>query len=164
MSQNDRPKVLRETTSEVIAQARGIIGAARFAALACLEPDTGHPLASRIGLATLEDGTPLTFISALAAHTGALLRDPRCSLLVGEPGKGDPLAYARLTLTCAADFLAPDSPDAATARERYLAAQPKAALYIDLPDFRFVRFAIERASFNAGFGKAYAIEGADLTQ
>jgi heme oxygenase (biliverdin-IX-beta and delta-forming) len=162
MSQEPRPGILRETTPEAIQQARRIIRSARFAALAALDPETGHPLASRVGLACLDDGTPFTVISALASHTGALRADPRCSLLVGETGKGDPLAYARLTLVCTARFLDPGSTEAAEARARYLAAQPKATLYIELPDFRFVRFDIGRASFNAGFGKAYALEGAEL--
>jgi len=152
--------VLRETTAAVIAEAREMIRAADHAALATIEAGTGHPLASRVGLATLADGTPLIVVSGLAAHSAALDGEPRCSLLIGETGKGDPLAHPRLTLMCRAALVAPDG--RADARARYLAQHAKAAIYVDLPDFRFFRLSIERASFNAGFGRAYAIAGGAL--
>jgi heme iron utilization protein len=154
--------VLRELTPEAIAEAKALVRAADHAALAVLEPGTGWPLASRVGLATLPDGTPLILISALAAHSAALDADPRCSLLVGTVGKGDPLAHPRITLVCRAAVIERQSAVGMEARTRYLAMHPKAAIYIDLPDFRFFRLAIERASFNGGFGRAYAIEGERL--
>ena len=56
-------------------------------------------------LATDETGTPLTLISDLSDHTRALKADPRCSILVGEPGpRGDPLTHPRMTLLCTARF------------------------------------------------------------
>ncbi|TIX34331.1 MAG: HugZ family protein, partial [Mesorhizobium sp.] len=95
----DRKKdVIRETDAEAIRLAKTLIRSARFGALAVIEPGTGSPLASRVGVATDLDGAPLILVSMLSAHTGAILADPRCSLLVGEPGKGDPLAHPRLTL------------------------------------------------------------------
>ena len=80
------------------------------ASLAVLEPRHGHPLASRVGVATDADGAPLILVSHLSAHTPAMLADPRCSLLVGEPGKGDPLAHPRVTLVCRAERLEPGTP------------------------------------------------------
>ena len=159
----EKPSVLQPVTPEVVAEARALVAAADHAALAVLEPGTGHPLASRVGLATFDDGTPIIVISRLAAHRAALETDPRCSLLVGEPGKGDPLAHPRLTLVCCAEPIEPGSPAAAEARERYIAKHPRAGIYVDLPDFRFFRLGIERASFNGGFGRAYALEGAAMT-
>jgi heme iron utilization protein len=158
----DRKSVLQPVTGEVIAEVRAIVEAADHAALAVLEPGTGHPLASRVGLATLGDGAPVMLLSGLAAHRAAIEADPRCSLLVGAVGKGDPLAHPRVTLVCRAEPISPGSPEAAEARARYLARHPKAAIYVDLPDFRFFRLAVERASFNGGFGRAYAIEGPAL--
>jgi len=154
--------VLRELTPAAIAEAKALIREADHAALAVLEPGTGWPLASRVGLATLPDGAPLILISALAAHSAALDGDPRCSLLIGPVGKGDPLAHPRITLVCQAAVIAAGSTEVAEARSRYLAMHPKAAIYVDLPDFRFFRLTIERASFNGGFGRAYAIEGPEL--
>ena len=158
MAKNDRI-VLREVTPEVIAAAKALMRGADHAALATLEPDTGQPLASRVGLATLDDGTPLIIASHLAAHSGALDADPRCSLLIGTVGKGEPLTHPRIMLVCRAEVIAAGSEAAAAARLRYLATHPKAAIYVDLPDFRFFRLAIERASYNAGFGRAYTLEG-----
>ncbi len=135
---------------------------ARFGALAVLEPETGTPLASRVGVATDLDGTPLILISMLSAHTGALLADPRCSLLVGEPGKGDALAHPRITLVCRAARLERGTPEHARAERRYLNRNPKAKLYVGLGDFSFFRLEVERASLNGGFGKAYLLDRADL--
>ncbi|TIT59285.1 MAG: HugZ family protein, partial [Mesorhizobium sp.] len=85
----DRKKdVIRETDAAAVRLAKTLIRGARFGALAVIDPETGAPLASRVGVATDSDGAPLILVSMLSAHTGALLADPRCSLLVGEPGKG----------------------------------------------------------------------------
>ncbi|MEZ2329326.1 HugZ family protein [Mesorhizobium sp. RCC_202] len=149
--------VIRETDAEAIRLAKTLIRSARFGALAVIEPGTGAPLASRVGVATDIDGTPLTLISMLSAHTGALLADPRCSLLVGEPGKGDALAHPRISLACRARRLERGSPDHARAERRYLNRNPKAKLYVGLGDFSFFRLEPERGSLNGGFGKAYLL-------
>ncbi|RUU46491.1 HugZ family protein [Mesorhizobium sp. M6A.T.Ce.TU.002.03.1.1] len=159
----DRKKdVIRETDAEAIRLAKTLIRSARFGALAVIEPGTGSPLASRVGVATDIDGTPLILVSMLSAHTGAILADPRCSLLVGEPGKGDPLAHPRLTLVCRAARLERGSDEHARAERRYLNRNPKAKLYAGLGDFSVFRLEPERASLNGGFGKAYLLERTDL--
>lgn len=159
----DRKKdVIRETDAEAIRLAKTLIRSARFGALAVIEPGTGSPLASRVGVATDLDGAPLILVSMLSAHTGAILADPRCSLLVGEPGKGDPLAHPRLTLVCRAARLERGSGEHARADRRYLNRNPKAKLYAGLGDFSIFRLEPERASLNGGFGKAYLLERADL--
>ena len=152
--------VLRETDDAARAQAKGLIRGARSAALAVLEPGTGHPLASRVSLACDLAGAPVFLISRLSAHFGALEEDGRCSLLCGEAGRGDPLAHPRITVIGRAAVVE----DAARAalRERFLRYHPKAALYADFGDFAFWRMAVERGSLNAGFGKAYALGAADL--
>lgn len=148
---------------ETRAQARALIDSARHGALAVLRPESLHPSVSRIALATDADGTPVSLISALAAHTAALMANPACALLVGEPGdKGDPLTHPRLTLHCSARLIARDTPAHDALRARYLALRPKAALYADFADFRFVRLAIADGLLNAGFGKAVQLSAADL--
>ncbi|MEI9431892.1 HugZ family pyridoxamine 5'-phosphate oxidase [Mesorhizobium sp. Cs1299R1N3] len=159
----DRKKdVIRETDAEAIRLAKTLLRSARFGALAVLEPRTGSPLASRVGIATDIDGAPLVLVSMLAAHTSALLADPRCSLLLGEPGKGDPLAHPRLTLACQASRLERGSQAHARAERRYLNRNPKASLYAGLGDFSILRLEPQRASLNGGFGKAYQLERLDL--
>lgn len=160
--QEPKKDVIRETDAAAIRQARTLVRSARFGALAVLEPETGIPLASRVGVATDIDGTPLILISMLSAHTRALLADPRCSLLVGEPGKGDALAHPRITLICRAQKLEHDTTENERARRRYLNRNPKGKLYAGLGDFFFFRLELERASLNAGFGKAYLLQRDDL--
>ena len=159
----DKPKqVIRETDDEAIRQARTLIATARHGALAVVDRATGFPGASRVALATDLDGTPIILVSALSAHTRPMLDDPRTSLMVGDVGKGDPLAHPRITLFTRARRLDRDSDEGKRARARYLARQPKAALYADFGDFAFFRLEIERASLNGGFGKAYELTAGDL--
>lgn len=154
--------VIRETDAEAIRLARTLIRTARYGAIAVLDPETGAPLASRVGTATDIDGTPLILVSMLSAHTRALIADSRCSLLVGEPGKGDPLAHPRITISCNALQLQSETAERARAERRYLNRHPKAKLYAGLGDFHFFRLEPERASLNGGFGKAYLLGRSDL--
>lgn len=143
---------------EAIGQARMLLRTARFGALATLNPETGEPFASRTATATDADGTPVILISTLAAHTSALTSDPRCSLLVGEPGKGDPLAHPRLSISCSAVRLDRNSDGTDHTRQRYLNRHPKALLYADFADFSFFRLDVRSASLNGGFAKAFALD------
>ena len=155
-------RTLREVDGDAIALAARLLRSARHGTLAVLEAGGGHPLASRTAFACDTDGAPIILVSRLAAHTAALEADPRCSLLVGEPGSGDPLAYPRMTLIGRARPLERGAAEGARARERFLAAHPKSALYADFADFSFWRIAIERASLNGGFGRAWLLEGDPL--
>lgn len=154
--------VLRAVDDEARRLAKELVRTARYAALAALEPGTGHPLSSRVALATDLDGTPTILTSTLSGHTAAILADPRCSLLCGEPGKGDPLAHARITLFTKAVRVERGSSDHARLRRRYLARHSKAELYVDFGDFSFFRLEIDKASLNGGFGKAYELGRSDL--
>lgn len=161
---SDAPAPIRPADDAARALAWTLLSSARFAALAVLDPATGAPLISRIALGLTPDGTPLTLISSLAAHTAALRTDPRAALLIGEPGdKGDPLTHPRLSLQATARFLNRDSPAHAALRAQYLADHPKAKLYVDFADFSFVVFAPQGAALNGGFGKAFTLGPGDLT-
>ena len=149
--------VLRPTDDEAIRLARGLIRTARHGAIAVLEPGSGAPLASRVAVSTDHDGAPVILISGLAAHTGGIAADPRCSLLLGEPGKGDAMAHARITIACVAEKIARDDPRHARIEWRFLSHNPKAKLYAGLGDFAFYRLEPQRASLNGGFGKAFAL-------
>ncbi|MEH6726912.1 MAG: pyridoxamine 5'-phosphate oxidase family protein [Hyphomicrobiales bacterium] len=153
---------IRETDDDARALGRQLLHQARFAALATLEPDTGHPLASRIAFGLDGAGRPISLMSTLAYHTKALIADARCSLLVGEPGKGDPLAHPRMTLQATATLLDKASEDHLQTRAHYLTQHPKAALYVDFGDFFLFRFTVETAYLNGGFGKAFVLTADDL--
>ena len=154
--------ILRDADDEASALAARLLGSARHGTLAVLEPGSGHPLASRTAFACDTDGAPIILVSRLAAHTAALEADPRCSLLVGEPGSGDPLAHPRMTLIGRARPLQRGAAEGARARERFLAAHPKSALYADFADFSFWRIEAARASLNGGFGRAWLLDGEPL--
>ena len=149
---------IRPTDDDARDQARALIAQARFAALGVIAPATGAPMVTRIALVPGPDGAPLTLISSLSAHTGALAANPACSLLIGEPGaKGDPLTHPRLTLQARAELA-----DKAALKAHYLSHYPKAQLYYDFGDFGLMRFAPLDGLLNGGFGKAYRLSPSDL--
>jgi len=160
-----KESTLRPADEEARGIARDLLSAARFGALAVVHPASGAPFVTRVALGLAEDGGLISLVSTLSQHTGALQENPNCSLLVGEPGeKGDPLTHARLTVQCAAKFV--DKADASymDLRAHYLLTHPKAKLYIDFADFRFVRFQVKEAFLNGGFGFACELTAADLGQ
>ena len=158
----EKPGVLRETDDDARRLARMLLRGARFGALAVLEPDTGAPFASRVLVGIDTDGAPVTLVSTLSTHTRGLDGDGRASLLVGEPGKGDPLAHPRLTVQCSAERIGRDSPAHARIRQRFVRRHRKSELYVDFGDFAFFRLAPAGASLNGGFGKAYRLSAGDL--
>jgi putative heme iron utilization protein len=157
-----RKDVLRETDDEAIRLAKSLVRSARHGAIATLDPRSRHPQVTRVGLSTDIDGTPTILVSGLSAHTPALRADGHCSLLIGEPGKGDPLAHPRITIRAEAEEIAPGTPDAERIGNRYLAHQPRARLYAGLGDFRYFRLNPGSASLNGGFGRAYSLSREDL--
>lgn len=159
-SKPDQAQVLRETDDAAREQARAFVRESAHGALATLEPGTGWPLASRVSLAVDAHGLPLILISRLSAHYGALEADARCSLLLGEAGDGDPLRHPRITVMCLAQKISPEW--RAAARAQFLQRHPGAEMYADFADFDFWTLVPQRASLNAGFGKAYALSATDL--
>ena len=155
---------LRQSVDDATrALARRLVRATRHGALAVLDPASGWPLASRTALATDVDGVPVILVSSLSAHTAALAADGRCSLLLGEPGRGDPLAHPRITVIGHGRRVdRADTALHARVRRRYLARHPKAALYVDFGDFAFWRIEPERASLNGGFGRAFELDAGDV--
>ncbi len=152
--------VLQQVDEEARRAAKTFLRSSRFGALATIDPASGTPMASRVSLASDSRGCPIFLISQLSGHFGALESDPRVSVLLGEPGRGDPLAHPRITVFGQAERVSQD--ERPKIRARYLARHPKAALYADFGDFAFWRINIERASYNGGFGKAYDMNRDDL--
>ncbi len=107
MAEADRkqaaPLPAAEAPFDAIGLAKSLLRKIRSGALATLERQGEHeggaPFASLVTVATDVDGTPLLLLSRLSAHTLNLEADPRCSLLLSQGGKGDPLAHPRLTVT-----------------------------------------------------------------
>ena len=134
----------------------------RYGAIGVKEPETVVPLVSRIAVCFTRETGLFFCASDLSSHSKCLLKDPVCSLLLGEPGKGDGLAYPRVTVIGTAARLPNDHEKRAELRESFLKVHPKAALYVDFADFGFYPMVIERAQLNGGFGKAFNFETPDL--
>jgi putative heme iron utilization protein len=144
--------------ADAVADAKRLLRLARTGALASLDPVSGAPLTTLVGVASDVDGAPLFLMSTLSRHTRNLSGDPRASLLLtGEPERGDPLNHPRITLGGLVGKAA--SPQI---RSRYLQRNPKAKLYADFADFAFFRLAIETVHFNGGFGRADLLTPADI--
>lgn len=158
----DKINPIRTTDDEARTLARQLIYGARFGALAVHDPETQAPHVSRVGVGTDAKGAPVILISTLSRHTQGLGLNPRCSLLLGEPGKGEALTHPRITLMCSAQRLDRSSADHEETARAYLAKQPKAQLYLGLGDFNFFRLNVEKAYLNGGFGKAFVLTADDL--
>lgn len=131
-----------------ITESKRLLRAIRTATLATLTED-GAPFATLTTIATDYDGAPILLISRLAQHTRNLERDGRCSLLLAQGGRGDPLAHPRLTLVAQAARV-----ESAAVRARFMRRNPKAALYADFPDFSFWRAQVKGVHINGGFARA----------
>ncbi|WP_417809240.1 HugZ family protein [Thioclava sp.] len=154
---------IRPTNDEARKLARSLIAAATFGALAVNDGISGFPAVTRIATGTAPSGEILTLVSGLAAHTTALLADPRAGLLLGEPKeKGDPLTHSRLALRVMAHQIARDDPRFAALRTHWLESHPKSKLYIDLPDFIFFVLTPQSGALNGGFGRAWQLTASDL--
>lgn len=146
--QKDFQKQTLAADFDAVGEARRLLRSIRSGALATLT-EAGAPFATLTQTATHYDGAPILLMSRLAVHRRNLERDPRCSLLLAQGGRGDPLAHPRLTLEARAEPTGDVS-----ARARFLRRNPKAALYVDFPDFSFWRLEITGVHLNGGFARA----------
>ncbi len=142
--------------------AKRLMRTARSGALATNDRESGMPFSSLVAVGADLDGSPIILTSGLSVHTRLLEADPRCSVLLSAIGKGDPLAHPRLTVLAEAKKIERGSDEAQHIRRRYLMQHPKAALYVDFPDFAFWRLDVASASLNGGFGRAYRMTRDDL--
>jgi putative heme iron utilization protein len=158
----NRPDPVQPANDDARATVRRLLGLGH-AALAWEDPDTGTPGISRIAFHRDPEAGMLTLVSGLAPHFRALRDRPDCALMLGEVGdKGDPLTHPRLMIRARASFVPQDDPARPGIRGRWLARNPKATVYIDLPDFAFVRLTPTSALLNGGFARAFHIAPEDL--
>lgn len=157
-----RPDPVQPANDDAHALVRQLLTLG-YAALAWEDPDTGTPGISRIAFARDPEAGLLTLVSGLAPHFRALRDRPDCALMLGEVGdKGDPLTHPRLMIRARASFIAPDDPARPGIRSRWLDRNPKSTIYIDLPDFAFVRLTPVSALLNGGFARAFHVAPEDL--
>jgi putative heme iron utilization protein len=138
---------------------RSLLQARRTAALGTLD-ERGNAFVSMVPFAIDATSQQLVLhVSALAAHTGNMQRTPLVSLLVCAPETAGEAVHAlpRVTLEAMASTPAPDSADAASARQAYLRRFPEVEPMTALGDFRFVRLQVLGARQVAGFGAARSL-------
>lgn len=150
-------KTIRDTDQEALTLTGSLIVNAMHGALAAHDPASAFPHISRIQLSTDVDGTIITLISTLSTHTKCIAANPKAALLIGEPGKGDPLAHPRISVPIVAAPIEHGSADYQRIRNNHLKHCPKAALYVDFGDFSFFKLMPQSAALNGGFGKAYEL-------
>ena len=133
----------------------------RVAALGTLGLD-GAPLVSMVPFAIEpRSATLVMHVSALAAHTGNMARNPAVSLLVMRAeASGEPVhALPRVTLQGRAGTLPRGSVAWQDARDVYLKRFPDVEPMMQLGDFQLVAFQPGQARHVAGFGAARTVEG-----
>jgi putative heme iron utilization protein len=117
----------------------------------------GYPYGSVATYGLDGRGNPLFFVSLMAEHTQNAMGDPRASLLVAEPVPegADPLASGRVTLLGLLSRV-----DREVAQERYLAANPASAYYIEFGDFVFYRLDVSSIRYVGGYGRMSWVDAA----
>lgn len=140
-----------------------LIHQGRWAALATCGPQ--GPIASQVAYAPEPEleGVVL-LLSQLAAHTRALLANPRAALCISEPddGRDDPQTLRRIALSGHTRILKGDEPAYEVAAHCYLARFPAARRLFEFSDFLLVRLQIEQARYVGGFAAARTLTGAAL--
>ncbi len=138
-------------------EARTLVADANIGTLATLSDD-GAPWASLVAYGSLDDGSPVLFVSRLAEHARNLEREPRASLVVAaqSPGK-DVLAAGRVTLAGRCER--PEGELAQLAQDRYVAAVPSAKAYASFRDFSLWVLRVERVRWVGGYGRMASSTG-----
>jgi putative heme iron utilization protein len=139
-------------------RSRTLLAAARTGMLATLG-EGGYPFGSVVAPAVDEQGRPLLLLSDLAVHSHNLKADPRASLMVAEPGSGDPLDLARVTVIGPVTEVA--EPERAAALATYQGVHP-GGLGTD-HGFRIYRLDVQSVRFVGGFARMSWVDAAAYT-
>ncbi|MFJ4067446.1 HugZ family protein [Pseudomonas sp. NPDC089996] len=121
----------------------------------------GFPFGSVVPYCLDAEGRPLILISRIAQHTHNLLKDPKCSLLVGEREAEDVQAVGRLTVMAEAHKLVDETAIEAAA-ERYYRYFPDAGNYHKAHDFDFWVLQPVRHRYIGGFGAIHWLDQVTL--
>ncbi len=158
------PVPIRDVDLRTRALAQDMVASMRHAVLSVHDVAHGYPHLARIAAQADSDGTPMAFLSEIATHTRLLETNPRAGLLIeaAPDAKGDAMAQARMTLQVVARRMPVEGPEHAERLARWVANNPRARAYANLPDFHFWRLEPHGGLLNAGFGQAYYLQPSDL--
>ncbi|MCO7521928.1 MULTISPECIES: DUF2470 domain-containing protein [unclassified Pseudomonas] len=121
----------------------------------------GFPFGSVVPYCLDAEGHPLILISRIAQHTHNLLKDPKCSMLVGEREAEDVQAVGRLTVMAEAHKLSDEAAIEAAAA-RYYRYFPESANYHKAHDFDFWVLQPVRHRYIGGFGAIHWLDQVTL--
>ncbi|MGA7853178.1 MAG: DUF2470 domain-containing protein, partial [Candidatus Acidiferrales bacterium] len=111
----------------------------------------GFPFGSVMPYALDGHANPIFLISTMAMHTQNIQADPHASLLITQPdAEGDPLGASRVTVVGNVQLV--PAPEAAQARELYLARHANSKYWVDFEDFAFYRMEAVDVYYVGGFG------------
>ena len=120
------------------------------------EGNTGWPFLSFAQVA-FDKTVPILLVSGLSDHTRNIIVDNRVSLLIDGTISSNRMNSARAALFGRANLV-----DKEQYREIYIAKHPKAEAYFDFGDFNAYVVDVTHIRLNAGFGKAFWLDGADI--
>lgn len=112
-------------------------------------------------------GQGYLFLSDLAGHTRNLRRCPSLGLMLieGEDSRANAFARRRITLQGEARMVGREDPSfASVLAEFHHRFGQVMALLEALPDFHLFRLQLQSGRYIRGFGQAYELSGAGLTQ
>jgi putative heme iron utilization protein len=120
----------------------------------------GYPFGSVVPYCLDDHGRPLILISRIAQHTHNL-RDPKCSMLVGERGAEDVQAVGRVTVMAQAQQVTDEAAIEAAA-QRYYRYFPESQSYHSAHNFDFWVLVPVRYRFIGGFGAIHWLDDVAL--
>lgn len=107
------------------------------------------------------------YVSGLSTHTQNLIAVPQASILFIEDEQDSQQIFARkrLSYDCAASLVPAEAPEWTQVADQFQQRFGKMVeLLRSLPDFRIFELVPQQGRFVVGFGAAFAVDGADLTQ
>jgi hypothetical protein len=156
----------RQGLAEIGAEAARFRAGFRTVVLATVGAD-GEPEASYAPYIADADRHFFIFVSGLARHTGNLAQTGKADLLFiqDEGAAANPFARVRLSYACRADSVARDSAEWSEVMDRFEREFGNIVPVLRaLPDFRLFRLVAQSGRYVRGFGQAYRLEGARLSE
>jgi len=131
----------------------------RWAGLATVD-SKGQPLAAMVAYAYAEDFSAFYIhISKLSQHTRHMLEQPKISLIIAEPdkGEGDPQTLARVSISGGVKAIERDSATYESVKQTYLKRLPASEELFGFGDFVLFQLNPQSLRFVGGFAQAHSV-------
>lgn len=138
----------------------------RWAGLATIGGD-GEPLAAMVAYAFADDFSAFYIhVSKLSQHTRHMLEQPKISLVIAEPdkGEGDPQTLPRVSINGEVEVVERDSASYESIKSNYLERLPASEQLFGFGDFVLFQLNPESLRFVGGFAQAHSATGKTLLE